>query len=55
MDDEIRRKYQLEFKFEFWWFELETLLALSKQKFNEVYGEGLEALDLRKQPDEVEF
>ena len=26
--------------------ELETLLALSKQKFNEVYGEGLEALDL---------
>ena len=55
MDQENRRKYQLECKLKFWYLELETLLALPKQKFNEMYGEGLEALDLRKQPGEAEF
>jgi hypothetical protein len=31
------------------------LLALPKQNFSEMNGEGLEALNLRIQPDEVEF
>jgi hypothetical protein len=31
------------------------LLALPKQKISEINDEGLEALDLRIQPDEVEF
>jgi hypothetical protein len=53
--DEFRRKYQLENKLEFWRFELDSLLALPKQKINELKDEGLEALDPRIQPDVVEF
>jgi hypothetical protein len=55
MDDEIRMKYQLKSKLEFWLLELNSLLALPKQKISEMNDEGLEALDLRIQPDEVEF
>ena len=43
MDDENRRKYQLECKLEFWYFEHDALLALLKQKSNEMNDEGLEA------------
>jgi hypothetical protein len=43
MDDEIRRKYQLKSKLEFWKLELDSLLALPKQKMSEMNDEGLEA------------
>ena len=55
MDDEIRRKYQLKSKLDFWKLELDSLLSLPKQKINEMQDEGLEALDPRIQPDVVEF
>ena len=55
MDEENRRNYQLECKLEFWCLEQDALLALLKQKFYGMNDEGLEALDLRIQPDEVEF
>jgi len=45
----------LKSKLDFWRIGLDFLLALPKQKFNEMNDEGLEALDLRIQPDEVEF
>ena len=41
MDDEIRRKYQLKSKLEFWELELDSLLALPKQKISEMNDEGL--------------
>ena len=53
--DEFRRKYQLKNKLEFWKLELDSLLALPKQKINELKDEGLEGLDPRIQPDVVEF
>jgi hypothetical protein len=43
MDDEIRRKYQLKCKLEFWQLELDSLLALLKQKISEMNDKGLEA------------
>ncbi|KAI5406175.1 hypothetical protein KIW84_052787 [Lathyrus oleraceus] len=50
----ITPKYQLENKLEFWKFELDSLLALPKQKINELKDEGLEALDPRIQPDIID-
>ena len=43
MDDEIREKYQLKCKLEFWELELDSLLALPKQKISEMNDEVLEA------------
>ena len=41
--------------FEFWRFELASLLPLAKQKINGVWERGLGTLDLEIQPDLVEF